>query len=224
MGRTPCRERPAVARADQGRHRPDAAAGQVDAGEIQLENLALGVAALELDREALLGGGAGRDVEADDGEALKVRADGAALVGSVQVRNLATIGGNLCNAAPSADMAPPLLALEAEAVIAGPRGERRVPIASFFTGVRRTVLGPDELLVELFVPDPGAGSGGTYVRHTPRRRSAFAAITMRTTSGGGLSRKATSARKTLMFEISLAFSFSSAFSSSFASRTETSAL
>ena len=76
-------------------------------------------------------------------------AESGALVGSVQVRNLATVGGNLCNAAPSADMAPPLLALDAEAVIAGPRGQRRVPLASFFTGVRRTVLAPNELLVEI---------------------------------------------------------------------------
>ena len=83
-------------------------------------------------------------------------AESGALVGSVQVRNLATLGGNLCNAAPSADMAPPLLALDAEAVITGPKGERRVPIAAFFTGVRRTVLAPDELLVEL-VSRSGAG-------------------------------------------------------------------
>jgi hypothetical protein len=96
-------------------------------------------------------------------------AESGALVGSVQVRNLATLGGNLCNAAPSADMAPPLLSLDAEAVITGPKGERRVPIAAFFTGVRRTVLAPDELLVELAVPNPGPRSGGNYVRHTPRR-------------------------------------------------------
>jgi carbon-monoxide dehydrogenase medium subunit len=103
-------------------------------------------------------------------------AESAALVGSVQVRNLATLGGNLCNAAPSADMAPPLLALEAEAVIASPRGERREPIASFFTDVRRTVLGPDELLVELAVPAPGPRSGGSYLRHTPRRELDIAVV------------------------------------------------
>src|SRR5712692_10409396 len=56
-------------------------------------------------------------------------ADGAAVVGSFQIRNLATLGGNLANAAPSADMAPPLLALDAEFRIAGPRGERRVSAA-----------------------------------------------------------------------------------------------
>jgi len=103
-------------------------------------------------------------------------ADGAALVGSVQVRNLATVGGNLCNAAPSADMAPPLIALDAEAVIAGPRGERRVPLATFFQGVRRTVLTGDELLVALVVPAPPAGSGGAYIRHTPRRELDIAVV------------------------------------------------
>jgi carbon-monoxide dehydrogenase medium subunit len=103
-------------------------------------------------------------------------ADGAALVGSVQVRNLATVGGNLCNAAPSADMAPPLMALDAEAVIASPRGERRVPIATFFQGVRRTVLAADELLVALVVPAPAAGSGGSYIRHTPRRELDIAVV------------------------------------------------
>ena len=103
-------------------------------------------------------------------------AESAAMVGSLQVRNLATVGGNLCNAAPSADMIPPLLALEAEAVIAGPRGERRVPLRDFITGVRTTVLGADEMLVELVVPDPGPHSGGAYLRHTPRRELDIAVV------------------------------------------------
>ena len=103
-------------------------------------------------------------------------AESAALVGSIQIRNLATVGGNLCNAAPSADMAPPLIALEAEAVIAGPKGRRRVPLASFFQGVRRTVLGPDELLLELIVPTPAPRSGGNYLRHTPRRELDIAVV------------------------------------------------
>ena len=102
--------------------------------------------------------------------------ESGALVGSVQIRNLATLGGNICNAAPSADMAPPLLALDAEAVITGPKGERRVPIAAFFTGVRHTVLAPDEILVELVVPTPGAHSGGNYLRHTPRRELDIAVV------------------------------------------------
>lgn len=103
-------------------------------------------------------------------------AESAAVVGSFQVRYLATLGGNLANAAPSADMAPPLLALDAELVIAGPRGQRRVPAADFFLGVRRTQLAPDELLVEIVIPAPGAGSGGTYVRHTPRRELDIAVV------------------------------------------------
>ncbi|HEY3057759.1 MAG TPA: xanthine dehydrogenase family protein subunit M [Chloroflexota bacterium] len=103
-------------------------------------------------------------------------AESASMVGSLQIRHLATLGGNLANAAPSADMAPPLLALDAELVIAGPRGQRCVPAAEFFVGVRRTQLQPDELLVEIRIPTPGPGSGGTYVRHTPRRELDIAVV------------------------------------------------
>jgi aerobic carbon-monoxide dehydrogenase medium subunit len=103
-------------------------------------------------------------------------AESGAVVGSVQIRNLATVGGNLCNAAPSADMAPPLMALEAQAVIAGPKGKRQVPLADFFQGVRQTVLAPDELLLELVVPAPGPRSGGHYLRHTPRRELDIAVV------------------------------------------------
>jgi len=119
-----------------------------------------------------------REIELDPftRSAYPALAESGALVGSVQIRNLATVGGNLCNAAPSADMAPPLMALEAEAIVAGPRGRRRVPLADFFTGVRRTVLGPDELLVELIVPAPGPRSGGQYLRHTPRRELDIAVV------------------------------------------------
>jgi len=119
-----------------------------------------------------------REIELDSGVRSRypALAESGALVGSVQIRNLATVGGNLCNAAPSADMAPPLMALEAEVVIAGPRGQRRVPLASFFVGVRRTVLAPDELLIELVVPAPGPRSGGNYLRHTPRRELDIAVV------------------------------------------------
>jgi carbon-monoxide dehydrogenase medium subunit len=103
-------------------------------------------------------------------------AEGASVVGSYQIRNLATLGGNLANAAPSADMAPPLLALDADVLIAGPRGERKIPIADFFQGVRKTILAPDEMLVEIVIPAPGPGSAGTYVRHTPRRELDIAVV------------------------------------------------
>ena len=137
---------------------------------------------------------AAREIELDPytRSAYAALAESGALVGSVQIRNLATVGGNLCNAAPSADMAPPLLALEAEAIIAGPRGRRRVPMADFFTGVRRTVLAPDELLVELIVPAPGPRSGGQYLRHTPRRELdiAVVGVASQVTLSDGVCRKA----------------------------------
>jgi CO/xanthine dehydrogenase FAD-binding subunit len=103
-------------------------------------------------------------------------AEGAGVVGSFQVRNLATIGGNVCNSAPSADMSPPLVALDAVAVIEGPNGQRLLPITDFFQGVRRTALEPGELLVEIVIPAQPAGSGGTYVRHTPRRELDIAVV------------------------------------------------
>jgi carbon-monoxide dehydrogenase medium subunit len=103
-------------------------------------------------------------------------AESAGVVGSYQIRNLATLGGNLANAAPSADMAPPLLALDADLLVAGPRGTRRVPAADFFLGVRRTQLAPDEMLVEIVIPAPPPGSGATYVRHTPRRELDIAVV------------------------------------------------
>ena len=119
-------------------------------------------------------------------------AESGALVGSVQVRHLATVGGNICNAAPSADMIPPLLALDAECVIVGARGERRVPLRDFITGVRTTVLGADELLQDLIVPDPGSRSGGAYLRHTPRRELDIAVVGVgsQVTLDGGVCRKA----------------------------------
>lgn len=69
-----------------------------------------------------------------------------------QVRNLATVGGNLCNASPAADMAPPLIALNARVVIAGPQGARELALDEFFTGVGKSALGPGELMTGLHVP------------------------------------------------------------------------
>jgi len=139
-----------------------------------------GVKILECDAKGLRIGSAvpARQVEQDTRvrDTYTAVAESAALLGSVQVRNLASVGGNICNAAPSADMAPPLIAMEAQAVIAGPKGERRVPLSDFFTGVRKTVVGPDELLVEIFVPAPGPHSGGCYIRHTPRRELDIAVV------------------------------------------------
>ena len=103
-------------------------------------------------------------------------AEGAGVIGSYQVRNLATVGGNVCNAAPSADVSPALVAMDAVVVIAGPDGQRLLPISDFFQGVRRTALQPGELVVEFVVPAAGANSGGTYLRHTPRRELDIAVV------------------------------------------------
>jgi carbon-monoxide dehydrogenase medium subunit len=103
-------------------------------------------------------------------------AEGAGVIGSFQVRNLATVGGNVCNAAPSADVSPPLVAMDAVVVVAGPDGQRLLPITDFFQGVRRTALQPGELVVEVVVPAAGANSGGTYLRHTPRRELDIAVV------------------------------------------------
>ncbi|MBI3362447.1 MAG: xanthine dehydrogenase family protein subunit M [Chloroflexi bacterium] len=95
-------------------------------------------------------------------------AHAAATMASVQIRNLATVGGNLCNAAPSADLAPILIALNAVACIAGPpaRGDRCILLQDFFTGPGLTVLAPGELLVSLEVPL--AAPGAVYLKHAPR--------------------------------------------------------
>ena len=103
-------------------------------------------------------------------------AEGAGLVGSYQTMNMATVGGNLCNAAPSADIAPPLLAFEAEAVIVGPGERRQVPLEEFFAGPGRTVLDADELLAEVRVPVPPASTGSAYTRHTPRKQMDIAVV------------------------------------------------
>jgi CO/xanthine dehydrogenase FAD-binding subunit len=101
---------------------------------------------------------------------------GAHLIGSVQIRNMATVGGNLCNAAPSADMAPPLLVYDTQAIIASANRERRVALTEFFLGPGRTVLAPNELLTALTVPHAPARSGSYYLRHTPRARMDIAVV------------------------------------------------
>ncbi|WP_455382721.1 FAD binding domain-containing protein [Salinispira pacifica] len=81
---------------------------------------------------------------------------------SYQIRNRATVVGNVVNASPCSDMAPALLCLEARAVLTSTRGSREVPFKEFFTGVKRTVLAPDELLETIVVPASSAGARGSY--------------------------------------------------------------
>src|SRR3972149_1691624 len=83
-------------------------------------------------------------------------------IGSVQIRNVATIGGNLVNAVPSADGAVPLIALDARVNIYGTTGTRSVDLIHFFEGPGQTVMDPGEILTEIIVPKQPARTGGAY--------------------------------------------------------------
>ncbi len=93
-------------------------------------------------------------------------AEAAAVVGSIQTRNRATLGGNLCNASPAADTAPALIALAARARIASSRRQREVSLEEFFLGPGKTYLQPNELLKEIFIPSPAIKSGSSFQRCT----------------------------------------------------------
>ncbi len=101
-------------------------------------------------------------------EYANVLAEGAATVGHVQVRNRATLGGNMCTASPAGDTFPALLVLEAEALLRGVDGERSVPVLEFFKGPRRTALKKGELLVGVMIPKL-AGAQGHYAKLSRRK-------------------------------------------------------
>lgn len=92
----------------------------------------------------------------------------AGQLGSMAIRNIATVGGNVCNAAPSAETAPSLIGLQAKAKIVGPSGERTVSLEDFFTGPGETVLKRGELLVEIQIPAPSPKTKGVYLKHAIR--------------------------------------------------------
>ncbi len=90
--------------------------------------------------------------------------DAVDVMASAQVRNLATIGGNLCSAVPSADTAPPLIALNASLTLAGPKGERSLPVEDFFTGPKATGRAANEILTAIIIPKPATASSGCYIK------------------------------------------------------------
>jgi CO/xanthine dehydrogenase FAD-binding subunit len=94
--------------------------------------------------------------------------DALSQLGSQQVRNVATIGGNLCNAAPSADTAPALLTLGAKVVLVGPKGKRDMGLENFFLGPGKTALNTDEILESILLPRPPPYSCGAYMKHMRR--------------------------------------------------------
>jgi carbon-monoxide dehydrogenase medium subunit len=95
-------------------------------------------------------------------------------IGSEQIRNQATIGGNICGAVPCADTPPICIAGAAELRLAGPSGERNVPLRDFFVGPRESVLLPGELLVQIVIPTQPGHSGTSYQRFSLRHGSALA--------------------------------------------------
>ena len=93
-------------------------------------------------------------------------ADIAGKMATHQIRNMGSIGGNICNAAPSADTAPSLICLGAKAKLVGPKKERVVAVEEFFTGPGETVLKAGEILTEIQVPNQPAHTGGAYLKLT----------------------------------------------------------
>jgi len=109
-----------------------------------------------------------RESDLEDSELIRARypllLDTSQVIADPLVRNLATVGGNLAHGDPANDHPATMLALGAEVVVAGPKGERRIPVASFFTGPFATALGADEILTEIRVPSPSPRSGGAYLK------------------------------------------------------------
>jgi carbon-monoxide dehydrogenase medium subunit len=120
------------------------------------------------------------DIAADarvrrDFEAL---AESALFVGSVQIRNRATLVGNMCNASPAADTAPALLVYGARIVATGPNGTRRIPLAEFFVKSGVTTLQPGELVEALELRPPTGPRGSIHLRRTRRRGHDLASVTL----------------------------------------------
>lgn len=130
----------------------------IDTIAVQKDSLELGAAA-RLRRISL-----DKSLEKD----YRVIMEAAGNVSSMQIRNIATIGGNACNASPSADAIQGLMAMDAKAVIAGSDGIREVAIEDFFTGPGTTVLKEGEFLLKFKIPAPKAGTGAVYKKFAIR--------------------------------------------------------
>ena len=114
----------------------------------------------------------------------------AAEVGSIQIRNRATVGGNMANATPSADGAPALIALNATAKITGANGDRTAALEEFFRGPGQTVMTSDEILTEITIPKTGPRLVGEYIKFSPREMMDLAYVGVAVTYNlGGSDRK-----------------------------------
>jgi aerobic carbon-monoxide dehydrogenase medium subunit len=113
-------------------------------------------------------GGLTRESDLEDSDLIKARypiiLDTASMIADPQVRNMATVGGNLAHGDPANDHPATMLALGAEIVASSPRGERVIPVKEFFISLFTTALEQDEILTEIRIPTPPAGSGGAYFK------------------------------------------------------------
>ncbi len=97
-------------------------------------------------------------------------------IGALQTRNLGTLGGNLVTCVPSMDSGPTLVALEAEVTVAGPEGARRMPLTEFFVGPRKTILAPNELLIDVIIPKRNLGKPTNFYKFGLRKGQALALV------------------------------------------------
>lgn len=102
--------------------------------------------------------------------------DAVEIIGGTPIQGRATVGGNLCNSAPSGDSIPALIAYSAICHIVGPQGVRHVPVEEFCTAPGKNVLGQNEVLVSLHLPPPPPGSGAAYLRFIPRNEMDIAVV------------------------------------------------
>jgi CO/xanthine dehydrogenase FAD-binding subunit len=105
-------------------------------------------------------------------------AEAAAYVGSVQIRNRATLAGNICNASPAADTAPALLVFGARVIAVGKGGRRVIPLDDFFVRSGVTTLAPGELVEAIEMPHPSGGRASVHARRTRRRGHDLASVTL----------------------------------------------